>query len=77
MALGFLSEQARERYDPVFDALMPQMPEIVASYSEPRRSLVMQGYSEYGINRVVDQTNRVFLIGFVANQFGMWQIEAM
>ncbi|MGH8582219.1 MAG: hypothetical protein ACREWG_05410, partial [Gammaproteobacteria bacterium] len=77
MALGFLSEQARENYEPVFDALMPQMPAIVASYSAPQRSLVMQDYAEYGVNRAVDQTNRVFLIGFVANQFGMWHIEAM
>lgn len=77
MALGFLSEQARERYDPVFDALMPQMPEIVASYSEPRRSLVMGSYAEYGVNRMVDGQNKIFLTGFITNQLGQWQLETM
>ena len=76
-ALGYLSESARERYEPVFDALMPQMPEIVASYSQLQRSLVMGTYAEYGVNRMVNGTNRIFLAGFVANQVGQWQMDMM
>jgi hypothetical protein len=76
-AMTFLSEQARETYGPVFDALMPQMAGIVASYSAPKRSLVMSSYAEYGINRVIDGTNRVFLIDCVTNELGQWQVEAM
>jgi len=76
-AMSFLSEQAKETYGPVFDALMPKMPEIVASYSEPKRSLVMQGYSEYAVNRLADGKERVFLLGFVTNSVGSWQLESM
>lgn len=76
-AMSYLSEQAKETYGPVFDALMPRMGEIVASYSEPRRSLVMQTYAEYGVNRALNGVNRLFLIGCVTNEFGQWQIEAM
>lgn len=76
-AMSYLSEQARETYEPVFDALMPRMPEIVASYSAPKRSLVTQTYSEYGVNRALDGVNRVFLIGFIPNQVGQWLVEAM
>jgi hypothetical protein len=76
-AMNFLSEQARETYGPVFDALMPRMAEIVASYSAPRRSLVMSTYAEYGVNRTVNGTNRVFLAGFVTNELGQWQLDTM
>jgi hypothetical protein len=76
-AMSYLSEQARETYEPVFDALMPRMAEIVASYSEPKRSLVMGTYVEYGVNRVVNGANLVFLVGFVANDVGLWQLDTM
>lgn len=74
-AMNFLSEQARETYGPVFDALMPRMPEIVASYSALKRSLVMGTYAEYGVNRTVDGANRIFLTGFITNQLGQWQLD--
>jgi hypothetical protein len=76
-ALGYLSEGARERYEPVFTALLPKMPEIVASYSAPKRSLVMGTYAEFGVNRVVEGVDRVFLVGLVTNELGQWQVEAM
>jgi hypothetical protein len=76
-AMSFLSEQARETYGPVFDALMPRMPEIVTSYSAPKRSLVTADYSEYGVNRVVEGTNRIFLVGFTINETGIWRVEGM
>jgi hypothetical protein len=76
-AMSYLSEQARETYEPVFDALMPQMAEIVASYSEPKRSLIMGTYAEYGVNRVVEGQNKIFLVGFVTSPFGQWQMDAM
>jgi hypothetical protein len=50
---------------------------IVASYSALKRSLVMGGYAEYGVNRLINGVNRVFLIGLVTNEFGQWQVESM
>ncbi|MGH8482293.1 MAG: Ig-like domain-containing protein, partial [Nevskiaceae bacterium] len=76
-AMNYLSEQARETYGPVFDALMPRMPEIVASYSEPKRALVMGTYAEYGVNRTVDGQSKIFLTGFITNHLGQWQLDTM
>jgi hypothetical protein len=76
-AMGYLSEQARETYGPVFEVLMPRMGEIVASYSVPKRSLVTMTYSEYGVNRSIDGIKRVFLVGYSTNEMGQWQLEAM
>jgi hypothetical protein len=76
-AMRFLSETAKEKYGPVFDALLPRMADIVSSYSAPQRSLVTRGYAEYGVNRVVNGTNKIFLVGFVRNELGQWQLDTM
>jgi hypothetical protein len=76
-AMGYLSEQARETYGPVFEALMPRMGEIVASYSVPKRSLVTGDYAEYGVNRVINGVNRVFMVGYATDALGRWTLEAM
>jgi hypothetical protein len=76
-AMQYLSNGAKEQYGPIFDALLPKMPEIVSTYSAPRRSLVARSYAEYGVNRSINGTNSVFLIGFVRNELGQWQLETM
>jgi hypothetical protein len=76
-ALRFLSHGAREQYGPIFEVLLPQMPQIVASYSPFQQSLVYGAYAEYGVNRIIDGIDRVFLIGLVTNEFGQWQVESM
>lgn len=76
-ALQFLSGGAREQYGPIFDTLLPRMPEIVASYSPLRRSVASGSYSEYGVNRMIDGINRVFLIGFVTSESGQWLADSM
>lgn len=76
-ALQYLSAPAREQYGPVFDLLLPRMPQIVASYSQLQRSLVGGSYSEYGVNRLIDGVDRIFLVAFVQNELGQWQIDSM
>ena len=76
-ALAFLSGGAQEQYGPIFEVLLPDMPAIVASYSVLRQSLVYGNYAEYGVNRMIDGVNRVFLIGLVTNEFGQWQLDSM
>ena len=65
------------QYDEIFEVLIPEMPEIVASYFPLRQSLVTGEYVEYGVNRLIDGVDRVFLIGFVTNEFGQWQLDSM
>lgn len=76
-ALQFVSSGARDQYGPIFESLSPQMPQIVGSFSPLRRSAVAPGYAEYGVNRTIDGVNRVFLIGFLTNQVGQWQVDSM
>lgn len=76
-AMQFLSNGAQGQYRPIWELLAPRMPEIIASYSPLRQSLVSNGYCEYGINRTIDGVNRIFLIGFIANEAGQWQVESM
>ena len=61
----------------MFDALLPHMPEIVASFSPLQRVSLLPDIGEYGINRTIDGRNRVFLIYFLRDTDGVWRIDAM
>lgn len=76
-AMTFLSAGAKEKYGPVFDKLLPQMPAIVASYSALQRVSVSADIGEYAVNRTIDGVNRIFLIYFVRDANGVWLIDAM
>jgi hypothetical protein len=76
-AMRFLSAGAQEKYGAVFDALMPRMADIISSYSTPQRSYLSPSMAEYGVNRTINGTYRIFLIGLTTNEKGQWQIDAM
>ena len=76
-ALQFLNTQAQGRYGPVFDALLPQLPQIVASYSVPQTGLISDALGEYAINRTIGGVNRIFFIYFVKDVDGVWRIDSM
>ena len=76
-AIQFLTSGAQETYGPTLDALLPHMPTIVSTWSLPQASLVDEAFAEYGINKVIDGIDRVFLIDFVLDDGGIWRIDAM
>ena len=76
-ALANLSTNARRKYGPVFDALLPHMPEIVASYSPLVRILVSEGYAEYAVQRSSSGAARVYFVNFVQDVDGVWRIGGM
>jgi hypothetical protein len=76
-AMSYLTSGAREQYASVFGALTARMPQIVASYSALRPSFVAPNYSEYGVNRTIAGVNRVFMMGFIVNEVGQWQVDSM
>jgi hypothetical protein len=76
-ALTFLTTGAQEKYGPVFDVLLPYMPEILASYSPLQRVVVSTDIAEYAINRLINGENRIFLIYFFKDVDGTWRIAAM
>ncbi len=76
-ALTFLTSGAQRKYGPVFDALLPHMAEIVASYSPPYRAMVSETIAEYALTRLIDGKLHLFLIYFVKDEDGVWKLEAM
>ncbi len=76
-ALTYLTDTAKVKYGPVFDALMSHMPEIMATYSAPGRVYAGEQYAEFGVSRTVDGVNRIYLITFLRDENGGWKIDSM
>lgn len=76
-ALLYLNAQARVKYGPIFEALLPYMPGIVASYSPLQRVSISGTVGEYAVNRVVNGKNRIFLIYFLMDADGVWRLDSM
>ena len=76
-AMQFLTTNAQAKYGPVFDALLPHMSEIIASYSPFRQVSISAGIGEYAVTRVIDDQNHLFLIYFLKDGDGVWRLEAM
>ncbi|HEY2864445.1 MAG TPA: Ig-like domain-containing protein [Casimicrobiaceae bacterium] len=77
VAMQALTGLAQAKFGPVFDALMPHFPAIVATWSAPQASTIARDYAEYGINKTINGMNRIFLITFVVDSDGVWRMEAM
>jgi hypothetical protein len=76
-AMRYLSENAQPKYGPVFDALMPFMPEIVASYSPLAQSSITDDIAEYAVTRLDGPTKRLYLIYFLRDAKGVWHLDGM
>ena len=76
-AAQYLNEGAKRKYLPVFKALEPQFPQIVASYSPLRRVSVSEDISEYAIVRNFNGQNRLYLIYFLRDVDGVWRVDGM
>lgn len=76
-ALSYLNVSAQRKYQRVFTALLPQMPQIVASYSPLRRVSISENIGEYAINRTINGRNKIFLIYFLKDQDGVWRLDGM
>lgn len=76
-ALQYLNPLARAKYGPVFDTLRAEMPDIVASYSQPKAGRISSEFAEYVVNRVIDGINHVFFLYFLKDVDGVWRIDSM
>ena len=71
------SASAGVRYGPVFDALLPDLPQIAASFSPLLRAELGSAYAEYAVVRVIGGVKRVYMIQFVVGADGVWRIDSM
>ena len=76
-AMSYLNSQAQAKYGPVFDALLPTMPQIIASYSPLQRVTISQEIGEYAVNRVIDGVNQIFLVYLLRGEDGVWLLDSM
>ncbi|HEY0372019.1 MAG TPA: Ig-like domain-containing protein, partial [Thermoanaerobaculia bacterium] len=77
LAMRYLNNGAQERYGAVFDALMPYMPGIVASYSPLEQVSLTDTIGEYAVTRLDGGTRRLYLIHFMRDASGVWRIDGM
>lgn len=76
-ALSYLNRSARVKYEPVFNALLPSFPAIVASYSALQRVSIAENMGEYAVNRVIDGVDEVFFIYLLRDPDGVWRLDSM
>lgn len=76
-ALGYLNETAQRQYRSAFEALMPRMAEIVASYSPPARLSADESIAEYAVSRPYLGRTRVYLVNFLRDASGVWRLDSM
>ena len=76
-ATQYLNESARRKYQPVLEALKPQFPQIIVSYSPLRRVSITDSIGEYAIVRPYNGQNRVYLIYFLQDADGVWRVDEM
>lgn len=77
-AMQYLTQQARAKYGPVFDLLLPKMPQIMASISPLQRSRISDGYAEYAVKRPgAGGKVYLYLVYFLRDQDGIWRLDEM
>jgi PKD repeat protein len=76
-AMQYLSQQVREKYGPVFDALLPIMTQIPGSFSGLQTVTIDGALGEYAVNRTIDGVNRIFFIYFLRDTDGVWRADSM
>jgi hypothetical protein len=76
-AMQYLNENAKRKYQRVFSVLLPQMPQIIASYSPLRRVSISEFIGEYAVVRPFNNQKRLYLIYFLKDQDGVWRLDAM
>ncbi|EDN68260.1 hypothetical protein BGP_3186 [Beggiatoa sp. PS] len=76
-ALGYLNTAAQTKYDPVFEVLLPDMPEIVDSYSPLMRVSISSNIGEFAVNRTIDGELKIFFIYYLKGNDGVWRLTSM
>jgi hypothetical protein len=76
-AMSYLTGSARDKYGPVFNVLLPYMPDIVTSYSPLKRGSISQNIGEYAVIRNDGALKRAYFVYFVRDSDGVWRVDEM
>jgi len=75
-ALAYISPARRERYRGTFDALSDRWPEIFDTFTSIEPAILTSGFTEYAVNRTINGENRLFLVYFAQDEYGVWRLHA-
>jgi len=77
-ALTYLTLEVQTKYGPVFDVLLPDMAETTASYSPLRGVMTSEhNMAKYGLHRTIRGETWLFLIYYLKDDDGVWQLDGM
>lgn len=76
-ALNAVKTTARGFYEPVFQALVANLPEIAGDLSGIEKIRVEENFAEYAVLTVVDGQVRTFVVTFAKDNDGLWRIVSM
>ena len=77
LALRYLDGGARARYAPVFDTLMPEMAQIIPTFSPPAKGFITNNAGEYGVSRLDAGVRYLYFVTFVQGADGVWRVNEM
>jgi len=76
-AQSFVTTFAAERYVPVWNVLLPNLPGVLASYSPVRGVFISGDVAEYAVNRTLGGENYLYLVYFTRGRDGVWRVDGM
>lgn len=76
-ALRYLDDGAKQKYGPVFEVLLPNMVDIVASYSRPHHVSTNSNIGEYAVTVPDGDRQRLYLVYFLRDADGVWHLNSM
>lgn len=76
-AMNKLDYTAQQNYGSAFDVLLPQMRQIVSTFSPLLRSSISASTSEYAVIRPLPVGGNLFFIYFIKDQNGVWRLDSM
>jgi PKD repeat protein len=76
-ALQFFNAQAQLTYKPVFDVLVANLPDIVASFSALQPVSFTPDIAEYAVIRDDGSRGMMYMIYFLRGADGVWRLDSM
>jgi hypothetical protein len=75
--MSYLTDDAQLKYGPVFDALMPDFPQILPTWSPLLNSNDSGSTAEYAIVTDYGNKRQLFYVNFKLGDDGVWRLESM
>ena len=76
-ALEYMTTPARERYEPIFNNPMADIPSLVAGWTNFQLESISDEYAEFSFNQDMDGQQMLHLVTFVNTIIGVWKIEGL